>query len=107
MFTQWIWSIDGWIVLVGILSSVSAALLGNFLVLRRMSLLGDAISHAVLPGLAAAFLLSGSRSSPIMFLGAVVSGIVTALLTHWIQSHGKIDEGASMEWSLRPYLPWD
>ncbi len=45
---------------------------GNFLVLRRMSMLGDAISHAILPGLAAAFLLTGSRSSWPMFLGAVI-----------------------------------
>ena len=39
---------------------MSAALLGNFLILRRLSLLGDAISHAVLPGLAASFFLTGS-----------------------------------------------
>ncbi len=92
----WSWTIDGWIIVAGILGSVSAALLGNFLVLRRMSLLGDAISHAVLPGLAAAFFLSGSRTSWVMFAGAVVSGILTAMLTHWIRNQGKIDEGASM-----------
>ena len=50
------YSIDTWIVVVGILAAVSCALLGNFLVLRKMSMMGDAISHAVLPGLAIAFL---------------------------------------------------
>ncbi len=77
----WQNDIDGWIVLVGVLSACSCALLGNFLVLRRMSLMGDAISHAVLPGLAIAFIISNSRASFPMFLGAVVIGVLTALLT--------------------------
>jgi manganese/zinc/iron transport system permease protein len=93
---QWSWSLDGWIIVIAILSSVSAAILGNFLVLRRMSLLGDAISHAVLPGLAIAFFISGSRTSWMMLVGAVASGILTALLTHWLQRQGQVDEGASM-----------
>ncbi len=95
-WTNWNWALDGWIVAVGILCAVAASLLGNFLVLRRMSMLGDAISHAVLPGLAAAFLLSGSRSSIPMFLGAVIVGVLTALFTEWIRGVGKVDEGASM-----------
>ncbi|WP_164101457.1 metal ABC transporter permease [Candidatus Laterigemmans baculatus] len=90
------WELDGWIMLAGILSAVSAALLGNFLVLRKMSMLGDAISHAVLPGLAAAFLISESRSSWPMFLGAVAVGLLTAVFTEWIRGFGKVDEGASM-----------
>ncbi|MFG0332330.1 MAG: metal ABC transporter permease, partial [Maioricimonas sp. JB049] len=92
----WNWSLDGWIVLAGILCAVAASLLGNFLVLRRMSMLGDAISHAILPGLAAAFFISGSRSSLPMFVGAVIVGILTALFTEWIRGFGKVDEGASM-----------
>ncbi|QDU39256.1 Manganese transport system membrane protein MntB [Maioricimonas rarisocia] len=92
----WNWFLDGWIVLAGILCAVSASLLGNFLVLRRMSMLGDAISHAILPGLAAAFFISGSRSSLPMFVGAVIVGILTALFTEWIRGIGKVDEGASM-----------
>jgi manganese/zinc/iron transport system permease protein len=90
------WGLDGWIVLAGALSAVASSLLGCFLVLRRMSMLGDAISHAVLPGLAAAFLLSESRSSIIMFLGAVIVGVLTAMLTEWIRGYGNVDEGASM-----------
>jgi manganese/zinc/iron transport system permease protein len=87
---------DGWIIAAGVLCAVAAALLGNFMVLRRMSLLGDAISHAVLPGLAMAFLISHSRSSLPMFLGAVAVGVLTALLTEWIRGIGRVDEGASM-----------
>jgi manganese/zinc/iron transport system permease protein len=96
LLANWNWALDGWIVAAGTLSAVAAALLGNFLVLRRMSLLGDAISHAVLPGLAAAFFLSGSRSSVPMFLGAVAVGVLTAFLTEWIRRAGKVDEGAAM-----------
>ena len=65
----WQWSLDGWIVVAGLLCGVASATIGCFLVLRRMSLMGDAISHAVLPGLAAAFLLTHSRSSLPMFIG--------------------------------------
>ena len=92
----WNWALDGWIVLAGILCAVASALLGNFLVLRKLSMLGDAVSHAVLPGLAVAFLVSNSRSSLPMFLGAVIVGVLTALFTEWIRSVGKVDEGASM-----------
>ena len=68
----------------------------NFLVLRRMSMLGDAITHAVLPGLAIAFFVTGSRSSFPMFLGAATVGVCTAFFTEWIRKSGKVDEGASL-----------
>ncbi|MEZ6134187.1 MAG: metal ABC transporter permease [Pirellulaceae bacterium] len=71
---------------------LSAALLGNFLVLRKMSMLGDAISHAILPGLAVAFFVSGSRSSWPMFLSAAIVGVLTALFTEWIKRFGRVDE---------------
>lgn len=94
--TDWQWDIDGWIVLAGILSAVSCALLGNYLVLRRMSLMGDAISHAVLPGLAIAFLISHSRSSVPMFVGAVLAGLLTAVLSQTVHRYGKVEHGAAM-----------
>lgn len=88
--------LDNWIVLVGVLSAVCCALPGTFLVLRRMSMMGDAISHAVLPGLAAAFLLSGSRNSLPMLVGAAIVGLLTALFTQAIARHGAVEESASM-----------
>jgi manganese/zinc/iron transport system permease protein len=93
---NWDWSLDGWIILVGILCAVSSALVGNFLVLRKMSMLGDAISHAILPGLAVAFFISQSRSSLPMFLGAAIVGVLTAMFTEWIRRFGRVDESASM-----------
>lgn len=92
----WSWALDGWIIAAGVLSAVSAALIGNFLVLRRMSMLGDAISHAVLPGLAAAYLMTGQRSSLPMFFGAVAVGLLTAFFTEWVHRYGEVDEGASL-----------
>ena len=100
MFTTasiiWSWQIDGWIIAAGVLCAMACALLGNFLVLRKMSMMGDAISHAVLPGLAAAFLITGSRDSVPMFIGAAVVGVLTAVLTQWVAKFGKVEESASM-----------
>ncbi len=90
------WELDGFVILVGVLSATSCALLGNYLVLRKMSLMGDAISHAVLPGLAVAFLISESRAAVPMFLGAVVAGGLTAVLAQAIQRYGKVESGAAM-----------
>ena len=59
-------------------------------------MMGDAISHSVLPGLAIAFFLTSSKASFSMFLGAAVLGVITSVLTQWIHKHGNVDQGASM-----------
>lgn len=92
---EW-YAFDTWIVLTGALSAGACALVGSFLVLRRMSMMGDAISHAVLPGLAVAFLVTGARSSWVMFVGAAAIGLLTAVGTEWLHRKGRMDEGASM-----------
>jgi manganese/zinc/iron transport system permease protein len=84
-----------WTILVGMTSAAACAILGCYLVLRRLSLLGDAISHAILPGIAVAFLLAG-REPWAMFLGALVVGLLTTLLTQSLSSLGKVPEDASM-----------
>jgi manganese/zinc/iron transport system permease protein len=96
MNAAWDWSMDGWILAAGVLSAGACALLGNFLVLRRMSLMGDAISHAVLPGLAIAFLVTQSRSAWPMLLGGVAAGAVTAVMTEAVHKFGKVEPGAAM-----------
>jgi len=88
--------IDTWIVVVGALSAAACALLGNYLLLRRMSMMGDAISHAVLPGLAIAFLVTGSRDSLPMLIGAILIGVVTTLMIQGIDRLSGLDRGASM-----------
>lgn len=88
--------LDSWIVLNGALCAMSCALLGGFLVLRRMSMMGDAISHAVLPGLALAFLITASRDSAVMLVGAGVVGLLTAFFTEWVRRAGQVEAGAAM-----------
>jgi len=115
----WVWSIDGWIVAIAMLCAAACALPGAFLVLRRQSMMGDAISHAVLPGLGAGFVLmlwlkssdwiasaspalgewlaaADPRHPLAMFLGAVAAGLLTAFLTEWVHAAGKVDRGAAM-----------
>jgi manganese/zinc/iron transport system permease protein len=88
--------LDNWIVVTGALSAMACALLGNYLVLRRMSMMGDAISHAVLPGLAIAFLITGSRESLPMLLGAVIIGVLTSFMVQGISKLSNLDRGATM-----------
>jgi manganese/zinc/iron transport system permease protein len=88
--------ISFWIVVTAIFVNVSCALLGCFLVLRRMSLLGDAISHAILPGLALGFILTGSRDIVPMLIGALVVGLLTALLTQTLHRFARVPEDAAM-----------
>ncbi|WPJ97911.1 metal ABC transporter permease [Coraliomargarita algicola] len=87
---------DTWIAVTGMLCAISCAIPGCFLVLRKMSMMGDAISHAVLPGLAIAFFATGTRDSLPMFIGAAGVGILTALFTQWISQFGQVDRGAAM-----------
>ena len=76
------------ILLTGAAVAGSCALLGSFLVLRKMAMLGDAISHAVLPGIVIAFLLTLSRGSFTMFIGAVVFGLLTTFLVQFLKDKG-------------------
>jgi manganese/zinc/iron transport system permease protein len=82
--------------LAGVLAAVTCGLLGNFLVLRRLSLMGDAISHSVLPGLVIAFLISGTRDPLTMFAGAALAGIATVVLVEVIKRVGRVEPGAAM-----------
>ncbi len=84
------------VIAVAALTNVACAVLGCYLVLRRMSLLGDALAHAVLPGLVVAFLLSGSLGIGFMFAGALVVGLLTTFLTEWIHRQGNVPADAAM-----------
>ena len=59
-------------ILIGIFSAIACALPGNFLILRQESLMGDAISHVVLPGVVIAFLITGSVATIPMLIGATI-----------------------------------
>ncbi len=86
----------GWIALMGFLVTAACGLVGNFLILRRMALVGDAISHSVLPGMAVAFLLSQSRGTTAMFLGALAAGIAATVLIELIHKKSRVKQDAAI-----------
>ncbi|MEM9551355.1 MAG: metal ABC transporter permease [Pseudomonadota bacterium] len=82
--------------LIGICAAVACALPGNFLLLRRQALIGDAISHVVLPGIVVAFLVTGAVSTWPMMLGAAGAALVAVALIELIRRLGRIEAGAAM-----------
>jgi len=86
----------GWIALMGFLVTTSCGLIGNYLILRRMALVGDAISHSVLPGIAIAFLIAESRSNVAMFIGALAAGVVTTVLIETIHRRSRVKQDSAI-----------
>jgi zinc/manganese transport system permease protein len=74
---------------------LGSAPIGVLLMLRRMSLVGDAMSHSILPGAAVGFLVAGGLSLPAMGLGGLISGLSVALLSGWISRTTALREDAS------------
>lgn len=82
--------------LIGTCAAIACALPGNFLLLRRQALIGDAISHVVLPGIVVAFLLTGVIAAWPMMFGAAGAAIVAVVLIEAIRRLGRIEPGAAM-----------
>ncbi len=76
--------------------ALSCGLLGAFLVLRKMTMVGDAISHAVLPGIAVAYWIAQSRASVFMFLGAALVGVLATVLIEVLRKRLKVQGDASI-----------
>ena len=85
-----------WTIAVGATTNVACALVGCYLVLRRMSLMGDALAHAVLPGLVLAFLFSGTLNIVPLFFGAVTVGLLATFLIQSLHQYGRVPADASM-----------
>lgn len=81
---------------IGCLAAVACALPGNFLVLRRQALIGDAISHVVLPGIVVAFLITGTISTWPMLLGSAAAALLAVAMIEGIRRFGRIEPGAAM-----------
>jgi manganese/zinc/iron transport system permease protein len=86
----------GWIGLMGFFVTAACALVGNYLILRRMALIGDAVSHSVLPGIVIAFLLANSRGTLPMFIGALAAGGVTTLMIDAIHQRTRVKQDAAI-----------
>ncbi|RNI28410.1 metal ABC transporter permease [Rufibacter immobilis] len=85
-----------WIIFTGALVAICCSLLGCFLILRRMAMVGDAISHAVLPGIVLAFLFSGSREIWTMLIGAAALGVVCTFLIEFLHKKVNVQADASI-----------
>ena len=84
--------IDFWIILTASLVATTTAILGCFLIMRKMAMIGDAISHAVLPGIVIAYYLTNSRASFPILLGAAASGMVVTYLIQFFNQRVKLQQ---------------
>jgi manganese/zinc/iron transport system permease protein len=84
------------IVAIGALVGIAASLLGTFLVLRRESMLSDAISHSVLLGIVVTYLLGGDLDSPLQLLGAGLAGLATVVLTDALVRSRRVKRDAAI-----------
>lgn len=84
------------ILLTGVLCAAACSLLGAFLVLRRMSMMTDAISHAILPGLVAGYFLANGPNVIIGALGATGAAILTVTIVEALQRSRYLDGGSAM-----------
>ncbi|MEX1182097.1 MAG: metal ABC transporter permease [Gemmatimonadota bacterium] len=75
---------------------IVAGALGSFAVLRRQSLLGDAISHAALPGVVLAFILTGTKSTFVLVLGAAIAGWLGTLTVMLVVRHSRLPEDSAL-----------
>jgi hypothetical protein len=104
------WSrLDTWIVVTAALAAMACALPGTYLVIRRQSMIGDALAHTALPGVVIAFLVTHEVYAAgwisqatydawlhaALMVGAVVLGILSALLTEWLQRLGRVESAAA------------
>jgi manganese/zinc/iron transport system permease protein len=86
------WAMHGWAIATAAVVAAACAIVGPLLVVRRLSLLGDAVSHAVLPGLAIAVLAGGRPGGPLVFVGAVAAALVTVWLARVLGAGAGLDE---------------
>ncbi|MEK3807505.1 metal ABC transporter permease [Metabacillus sp. JX24] len=87
-------SYDAWILLTGSLVGITCAIIGCFLILRRMAMLADAISHSVLLGIVGAYFVSKSLDGVSMFIGAAIVGLLTAFLVQVLNAKGVQSDAA-------------
>ncbi|REG89223.1 metal ABC transporter permease [Winogradskyella sediminis] len=82
--------------LIASLVAVACAIPGTFLVLRKMAMISDAISHSILPGIVIGFFITQDLNSPILILLAALTGIITVVLVEYIQKTGLVKEDTAI-----------
>lgn len=84
------------IIATGALVGIAASLLGSFLVLKRSSMLTDAISHSIVFGIVITWLLTRQQSGPVQLLGAALTGLLTVVLVEALVRTGRVKSDASI-----------
>ncbi|MCT4666258.1 MAG: metal ABC transporter permease [Flavobacteriales bacterium] len=92
IFDQNFW----WIFLSALLIAIPNAILGSFLILRKMAMIGDAISHAVLPGIVIAYIFTQNYQSIWMLIAAAGVGVLAAVMIESFNKFGRLQEDASI-----------
>ncbi|MGB6269124.1 MAG: metal ABC transporter permease [Olleya sp.] len=82
--------------LIASLVAIACAIPGTFLVLRKMAMISDAISHSILPGIVIGFFITQDLNSPLLILLAALSGIITVVLVEYIQKTGLVKEDTAI-----------
>ncbi|MEI7025443.1 metal ABC transporter permease [Paenibacillus sp. y28] len=85
-----------WVLLSCLLLGLGSGVLGSFAYLRKQSLMGDALSHAALPGVCIAFMLTGSKSVFLFLIGAAVSGLIATFGIGYITRHSRIKQDSAL-----------
>lgn len=86
--------IEFWVIITGILVGITCSIAGVFLILRKMSMIADAISHTVLFGIVMAFIITHSLNGFWMLIGAAITGILTAYFVQLLHSTGIQEDAA-------------
>ncbi|MCG7410445.1 metal ABC transporter permease [Paenibacillus sp. ACRRX] len=97
----WSWSVladpnTQWILVGCMLLGLMSGIIGSFAYLRKQSLVGDTLAHAALPGICIAFMLTGVKSLPLFFLGALVAGLIATFSMTVITRYSRIKADAAM-----------
>jgi len=82
--------------LIASLVAMACAIPGTFLVLRKMAMISDAISHSILPGIVVGFFITQDLNSPLLILLAALTGIITVVLVEYIQKTGLVKEDTAI-----------
>ena len=82
--------------LIASLVAIACAIPGTFLVLRKMAMISDAISHSILPGIVVGFFITHDLNSPLLILLAAITGIITVILVEYIQKTGLVKEDTAI-----------
>lgn len=82
--------------LIASLVAIACAIPGTFLVLRKMAMISDAISHSILPGIVVGFFITHDLNSPLLIVLAALTGIITVVLVEYIQKTGLVKEDTAI-----------